>query len=105
MAKQTQIKIDKGIPFPGTSKRGSRYPWEAMQVGDSFFVEGAPKGLHAQAAAKKIKITVRKVTERGKEGVRVWRLASPTRRAAAKTKASSKKTSPKRSTKRRTKKA
>jgi len=77
MAKQTQIKIDKGIPFPGTSKRGSRYPWEAMQVGDSFFVEGAPKGLHAQAAAKKIKITVRKVTERGKEGVRVWRLASP----------------------------
>jgi len=105
MAKQTQIKIDKGVPIPGTTKRGSMYPWDKMQPGDSFFVEGAPKGLYTQAAAHKIKITVRKVTERGKEGVRVWRVSSTTRRAAATRKSTSAKTKIKRSPKRRPKKA
>ena len=104
MAKHLQIKLDKGIPIPGAKKRGSKYPWDEMHPGDSFFVEGAPKGLYAQAAAHKIKITVRKVTERGKEGVRVWRLRSPVRRAAAASRTKVKSIAAKRPRKRRSKK-
>lgn len=66
------IKIDKNVPIPSAQRKGSKYPWAQMQVGDSFFVPGKAKGLYQAAKANNIKITVRTVKEKGKEGVRVW---------------------------------
>ena len=33
----SQVKIDKGIPFPAETRgNASKYPWDKMEVGDSF---------------------------------------------------------------------
>jgi hypothetical protein len=73
------ILIEKNIPLPGNHK----YPWDKMNVGDSFFVpteNGKSESQHVQnvsgaahKAAKKNgwKMTTRKVAG----GARVWRLA------------------------------
>ena len=34
-AQEQEIKIEKGIPIPPFGRRAI-YPWEAMEVGDSF---------------------------------------------------------------------
>lgn len=33
----TDIKIEKGIPMPDARSKSSVYPFEGMEVGDSFF--------------------------------------------------------------------
>lgn len=74
------IPIDKGIPIP-RRKRGGRgprrpiYPWDSMEIGDSFLAEGLTQ-IHMTAvcayAARKFgaRFTTRKV----EGGVRIWRI-------------------------------
>lgn len=77
MNDSTQFKIEKGIPVPakGTG-RASMYPWDDMEIGDSFFVKGK-KSSALSATTKRIaktrgfKFTVRQL----EGGVRVWRIA------------------------------
>ena len=78
------IKLDKNIPLPQKTKRGSKYPWGDMKVGDSFFVEGEPKGLYNSAKEYNIKITVRKWEEGNKKGMRVWRVPTQRKKKGAK---------------------
>ena len=68
------ITIEKNIPMPART-RTSKYPFDKLTVGDSFFVQ-AKKGTLAAAAnsaAKRLgwKFSVRVV----EGGVRVWRVA------------------------------
>lgn len=74
------IKIDKGIPMPESGAGRKRiYPFHELAVGDSFF---APNTTHAnvngpaQRARQQTgrKFALRKVTENGVDGVRVWRV-------------------------------
>jgi hypothetical protein len=69
-------KIEKGIPLPSrTAGTPSRYPWDEMKNGDSFFISGKrPKGLYHAAYGRGVKIAVRSETKRNKEGVRVWKI-------------------------------
>lgn len=72
-----EIKIDKNVPMP-KEKRGKPcgYPWRQMEIGDSFFVsEKGYSGFHTWTKRLGIKISIRKVTENGVTGVRVWRVA------------------------------
>lgn len=70
------MRVDKNIPIPPINiKRGSKYPWEEMGVGDSMlFVGMRVNGVCPQAtkAGRRLgwKFTVRKV----ENGVRVWRV-------------------------------
>lgn len=72
--------IRKGIPMPASrNNRGgvSKYPWEAMQTGDMFFVPGAKIETFytaTAAARKKYSKTFKaaQLTEDGVEGVGVW---------------------------------
>lgn len=70
-----EIKIEKGIPMPEFSV--SKYPWDDMDVGDSFAVPlGTRQNVHqltvyqnAKRAPKRFKAAVRR-------GVgRIWRTA------------------------------
>jgi len=66
------IKIEKGIIKPeSTTKREQKYPWDQMEVGDSFLVTGvkltSTKAMCYKHAPKKF--SARLV----KDGVRVWR--------------------------------
>lgn len=75
------MKIEKGIPIPmGAGRKGPpiKYPWPDMEVGDSVFFDGEPKGADAkQGTAARLwgnnhgrKFAARKEGN----GVRVWRI-------------------------------
>lgn len=70
-------KIDSHIPLPKLRKQ-----WKClirkMKVGDSFFEPRPPlevrNGLNHYAMAVGMTLTVRKFTEKGVAGTRVWRV-------------------------------
>lgn len=68
-----EVKIEKGIPMP--PEHGgfrSKYPWHAMECGDSILVDRAPY----QIAGLLSKRLAPKVFKGGKYagGFRVWRI-------------------------------
>lgn len=82
------IKIDKGVKMPETSTRESMYPFEDMEIGDSFFVPEKNSNQLTNSAShwRKKKgwgFTARNVHEMGKhpdtgadlpiKGARIWR--------------------------------
>lgn len=77
----TEIQIDKGIPIPTKMQLGrrSKYPFDIMDVGDSFFVPGRDgKSFGGTVTAARKRLTdmafeMRTVKEDGVIGVRVWR--------------------------------
>ena len=71
------IKIDKGVPISRLQRSGRRgiYPWQDMEVGDSFFAPDQTVTQMAGAASSNHKSTGRKYSCRTVDGgVRVWRV-------------------------------
>ena len=83
----SEFEIEKGLGIP-PKIRPSKYPWENMELGDSFFVPkdgrsrkalvtnlcSCAKGF-ARRAGDGIDFSVRFVIEKKRgEGVRVWRI-------------------------------
>ena len=67
------IKIDKGIPMPTRSTE--KYPFEKMEVGDSFFVPGLGIRSVSTRVEDESRKSGRKFKSRSVEGgVRVWRI-------------------------------
>lgn len=69
-------KIEKGVPIPDRRLKIIKYPWETMDIGDSFFVEGKHTRNLTGAAHNYGKnhnkiFSCRTVNN----GVRVWRTA------------------------------
>ncbi len=63
------IEIEDGIPIPPGTGRASKYPWDGINVGQSFLIPGRQKKL---LVPKRLK--PRKFTQRVDEtGLRVWR--------------------------------
>jgi hypothetical protein len=70
------FEIEKGIPVPEYAGRGGRtnkYPWEDMEVGDSFFVpaegkKSPPRWHHRKERGERYHV------RRMEGGWRVWRL-------------------------------
>lgn len=72
---QTEIKVDKDIPMPPRRKERRKWPFDEMNVGDSFFapeVKAAHFGPYARRLLPK-RFTTRTVTENDIRGIRVWR--------------------------------
>lgn len=70
-----KFKIEKGVPCP-PSRRDGFFPWNDLEIGDSFFVPGTDSrrfGANASYSSKRYgkKFVVRNVDG----GVRVWRIA------------------------------
>ena len=70
------IKIEKGVPIPDRGQgRPSIYPWNDMEVGDSFFAKGKSAKKFSGVAAKAGIIRGWKFSIRTVEGgCRVWRV-------------------------------
>lgn len=71
------INIEKGIPIPNTKGRKSKYPFDKMEVGDSFKLKDVPKNTVLNAAnswakrnKKKVKFTIRFIDN----VTRIWRI-------------------------------
>lgn len=91
------ITVDKGVPLPPKATRGRtlnernrpfnrRYPWQQMDVGDSFVFPAERDPNKTQQAASRIAsirakshpgegYTTRLVTENGELVCRVWKVA------------------------------
>jgi hypothetical protein len=77
-----EIKIDYNIELP--PKRGrnqQKYPWHKIKIGGSFFVSGAKRVSIYNSAMNWSKKNLedalwvtRTRREKGKKGVRIWRL-------------------------------
>lgn len=65
--------IENEIPIP--AHRNTKYPWDELEIDQSFLVDPAPKGFSSSVslAGKRLgrKFTARTVGS----GVRVWRVA------------------------------
>ena len=68
------IKIEKGLPIRLLRKRASKYPFAKMEVGDSFFVDGAKSGVLAARCAYWNKLGCRFIARTEGTGARVWRI-------------------------------
>ncbi len=77
------IQIDKNIEIPKSERkpskpRVSKYPFDAMGVGDSFLVPAEMNFLNLRQAIMRRKKTTpneKYKTRQTKEGRRVWRIA------------------------------
>jgi hypothetical protein len=69
------IKIDKDVPLPNGGP--SRYPWDQMKSGDSFYIEGSMALARLQRASGgwRRKHGGEFVVRREGNGARVWRTA------------------------------
>ena len=69
-------RIQKNVPLPGKAKKKSKYPFEKMSVGDSFYTPGKPAGLYVAARkwAKENNPEFRFVVRAEGEGSRCWRV-------------------------------
>ena len=74
------IEIEKGIPLPSkpVTREGGckpKYPFQAMEVGDSFEVKAPPKSFVNIVAVYGKKLGVKFTTRKTEGGRRVWRVA------------------------------
>lgn len=66
--------IDKNVPMPGVSSLGI-YPWDEMDIGDSFLIKDKKAGSIRTLAWFAGKQHGRKFSTRTvDDGVRVWRI-------------------------------
>ncbi len=78
------LKVDKGLPIPSNIIPGKggkkKYPFEEMEYGDSFFTNTPYRTIHSAVSSRHSRkdnpkrYTVRKTTENGVVGFRVWRI-------------------------------
>ena len=74
--------IEKGVPLPEHKKRyEKKYPFETMEIGDSFVVpiapDKSPSGLFSSISQAKKRLNINLTTARVDGGIRVWRVALP----------------------------
>lgn len=89
----TRYAVESGVPTPSVVRKTRKstliirstllYPLHCMKIGDSFFVEGQDRETYASvnnstqswiSRYPRYRFALRKVTERGKAGIRVWRV-------------------------------
>ena len=70
----TMFEIEKGIEIPEARAGKRTYPWQEMEIGDSFFVKGGTydqlNSATSYAGSRRNKKFVVRVVP---EGVRIWR--------------------------------
>ena len=74
VAASTEIKIEKGVPMPATSKY-YKYPWLQMEVGDSFIYSA--KYGHQAATVATLRYSPKKFryAKSTDEKYYIWRIA------------------------------
>lgn len=71
-------EIEKGVPMPEMKNVGyrSKYPWKAMEIGDSFFIPApAPVALRGNLCKVALQTGKRFTARDAGNGFRVWRVA------------------------------
>jgi hypothetical protein len=81
---ESGYKVDKGIEMPSLGRSTCPYPFDKLQIGDSFFVPIDGKvenkvrsSAYHFARVWDVKIKIRLMHENGVWGLRVWRVKMP----------------------------
>lgn len=74
----SKIKIEKGIKIPNP-RRASKYPFDGLMVGDSFFTKKAPKNKNGTyvniCGPRNVRYAPKRFVQRAMDGgLRVWRV-------------------------------
>lgn len=70
-----KIKIDKGIPVPETRGRIRKYPWDEMEIDDSFLVSLKTKNISGYTFWANKRYAPKRFTGRKMpDGHRIWRI-------------------------------
>lgn len=74
------LKIEKGVPIwpalRGRPRGRTKYPFDSMAVGDSFFSEGATRNYMARSCAEaRLRLGWQFSMRKTDGGYRVWRVA------------------------------
>lgn len=67
------IQIDKNVPLPLPRSKLKDYPFEQMQIGDSFFDKDEDKKLRNLVTYAASKMNMKFATRKELDGLRVWR--------------------------------
>jgi hypothetical protein len=73
----TDIKLEKGIPLPRKNEKSNKYPWDTMDIGDSFVFPdpSSPNTPYTAASQTNRRHTDKKfVVRKTDEGYRCWRV-------------------------------
>lgn len=72
---ETFYRIERGIPVP-QKYQVAKYPFEIMEVGDSFFVTNISRSYIAlkKRVLRPKRFACRTVFENGVRGTRIWRI-------------------------------
>jgi hypothetical protein len=72
------IDIEKNVVMPELPKRGAVYPYEQMEVGDSFFIRDDRKNVIINVCNRNRKAALKNnaayTAKKVDGGVRVWRV-------------------------------
>lgn len=68
------IPIEKNIPMPDRPARPSKYPFDLMEIGDSFFVTDSHLALRQAVIKKQRKSNMRFTVRAVDGGYRCWRV-------------------------------
>lgn len=68
----TDFKIDKDIAIPSSFRPAVKYPFDKMEIGDSFLVDGplAARSAYTSAIRRKMKVCWRRQPD---GSYRIWR--------------------------------
>ena len=84
MSTNDGFKVEKGIAIPGKHGGISKYPWQQMQIDDSFFIACANDArrnvqraayMNGKAYVKKHRPSSKVATRLEDGGVRIWLVA------------------------------
>lgn len=79
LAATTEIKIEKGVPMPAKYGKRMTYPYNDMEVGDSFefpTTSNYRTGCYNSAATATLRLAPKKFTAKLQNGkARIWRIA------------------------------
>lgn len=75
--------IENDVPLPADAGTRQKYPFGALEVGDSFFVAGVKsKQISGTAAQYSRRHGIKLIVRTEGDGVRVWRGEDPVAEAA-----------------------
>jgi hypothetical protein len=72
---ETQFKVDRDVPIPAFIEGGRKYPFNTMNVGDSFAVSALARPAVITASVTYArKHGVKFTTRKDGSGYRIWRI-------------------------------
>lgn len=72
-----KVRIERNIPIPPATpkKKKTVYPWDDIDIGESFVHKGESKDVRTQASICARRYGKRFVVRKIKKGCRVWRVS------------------------------